>query len=141
MCKNIAIKILPIVLSLIIPINIFSQFNGGSADGYGKGESIYTRLNGESPEIMAPITSEFFLCGKGEATVTLTAGEGGNNVKWYENQFGGDHIHLGETFTTPNLESNIFYWVSTFNSTTSGESNRVRQLITVAIADAGLTRF
>jgi alpha-L-arabinofuranosidase len=73
-----------------------------------------------SPVVLSPPSvNGASRCGPG--TLTLTA-SGGVNYRWYEQLTGGNILHTGTSFTTPNLTTSKTYYVSNYNGTS--ESTR-----------------
>ncbi|RAW01109.1 Ig-like domain-containing protein [Pseudochryseolinea flava] len=70
--------------------------------------------------------------GAGSLTITLAAGPGGNNVRWYDVPTGGTMLYQGSTFTTPTLTASKTYYAVSYNSSLNCES-MVRTPIVVTV--------
>ena len=68
--------------------------------------------------------------GQGSTTVTATAGDGGNQVKWYMPGAASSFLQ-GTSYTTPLLVQNQTYYLTTLNSTTLCESDKSAVPVTV----------
>ncbi|MBW7870553.1 MAG: T9SS type A sorting domain-containing protein [Flavobacteriia bacterium] len=56
------------------------------------------------------------------STATLTANTDGEEVKWYDSEFGTTPLFTGTEFTTPALTSTTSYWAQAFNYGSGGGS-------------------
>ncbi len=56
-----------------------------------------------------PAVTDGFSCGPG--AVNLSAGTATEDIYWFVNQSQTEAFHLGNTYTTPNLNSTATYWV------------------------------
>ena len=57
-------------------------------------------------------------CGAGEVNLSATAGENGNQVRWYDVAEGGEAISTEDNFTTPSINTTTSYYVVSYNSNT-----------------------
>ncbi|NEM98054.1 Ig-like domain-containing protein [Pontibacter burrus] len=93
------------------------------------------------------VNGPFERCGNGTVTLSGTAGANGNTLRWYSAESGGSILREGLTFTTPVLNADTEYYVSTYNTTTRCESDRilvnviVKPLPDVTITPTGPTSF
>ncbi len=95
----------------------------------------------ESPRIPVPVTihpipgipdvHDTSRCGVGSMTLKGTPGINGDVLRWYNAFDALTPLTESDTFSTPLLVGNISYWVSSYNSTTGCESNRVELNIEV----------
>jgi gliding motility-associated-like protein len=95
----------------------------------------------ESPRVAAPVTiypvpgipdiSDTSRCGVGAMTLHGTPGTNGRVLRWYNAMNALTPVNEADTFDTPLLVGNTSYWVSSYNSSTGCESNRVELHIEV----------
>ncbi|MBO6051767.1 MAG: T9SS type A sorting domain-containing protein [Bacteroidales bacterium] len=57
-------------------------------------------------------------CGAGEVNLSATAGENGNQVRWYAAAEGGEALSTENNFTTPSINTTTSYYVASYNSNT-----------------------
>lgn len=72
--------------------------------------SVFVDIETPPPPTAANVTR----CGSGAVTLTAN-GFAGSSISWYAAPTGGLPLHVGNTFTTPNLGSNTDYYVSASN--------------------------
>ena len=53
-----------------------------------------------------------FVCEEGTTNLSVTTSGTGNEVYWYDEQFGGNYLGKGLTFETPFIDETTSYWVS-----------------------------
>jgi large repetitive protein len=70
-------------------------------------------------------------CGEGSVQLTANGAVAGQVYKWYVDPIAGPEISTGAMFTTPSLSSTTAYYVSIFDTSTSGESNRTVATATI----------
>lgn len=72
-----------------------------------------------------PLTTDIQNCGTGSFNLNAVTGNQGTTNRWYDSGSGGSLLAESDWFTTPLLTTPATYWVSSFNSNTGCESNRV----------------
>ncbi|ADR20544.1 hypothetical protein MATR_18330 [Marivirga tractuosa] len=72
----------------------------------------------------APSPNSDSRCGSGIVSLSGTAGSGGNTVRWYNDMSGGVHFRQSLSYS-PSLSANQTFYISTFNTSTGCESDRV----------------
>ncbi len=134
-------------------VNYYLKINGGYAEGVTPGtggtlswtnqtavgnytvEAVgpglcYEQMSGSANVSTNPIPDLPFgtngsRCGSGTVLLTATYGNNGNAVRWYNAATGGALLATGPTFTTPSISSTTNYYISSYNTTTTCESQRV----------------
>ena len=84
-----------------------------------------------------PAVSPATRCGSGPVTLGATPGANGTVINWYAASVGGAPFTTGTSYTTPSLNDDATYYVSTYNPTTTCESARVPVIATVTPATTG----
>jgi gliding motility-associated-like protein len=79
------------------------------------------------PQITKTTTS--FNCGPG--TVAIQAESNLGIVNWYENEFGGNPVAVGITFTTPTIQATTTYYVETVLPLCANRSLRIPIIATI----------
>ncbi len=70
-------------------------------------------------------------CGAGEVSLSATAGENGNQVRWFANEEGGEPIGTENDFTTPSINTTTTYYVASYNSNTQCFGARTAVVATI----------
>ncbi|MCZ8217317.1 MAG: hypothetical protein O9262_13815, partial [Cyclobacteriaceae bacterium] len=95
-------------------------------------ESATTAVNANVnpiPGLPTAVNSE--RCGSGVVVLGAGSGNNGNTVRWYSQSSSGTVLAEGLNYNTPTLQGTTTYHISTFNSSTTCESNRVAVVATV----------
>ena len=78
-----------------------------------------------------PTVTDGSHCGTGTVTLSAIAGNGGNQVRWFATEEGGEAIETENSFTTPILSETTNYYVASYNSAT--QCIGTRQTVTATI--------
>lgn len=96
----------------VYPIKLVAVGCNNAADSMVK--TAYIKVNGP---ISNPIVNDGDACAKNSATLNAS---GTGTIKWYDNQFGGTLLGIGNTFITPTLNASATYYAE--NSVTLAPS-------------------
>lgn len=83
-----------------------------------------------------PTAVNNFNCGPGSVSISATGAGAGEDYIWYDAASGGNVLQTGgDTFHTPVINTTTNYWVSKYNTNTTGcKSNRVEVVATINAA-------
>jgi RHS repeat-associated protein len=76
-------------------------------------------------KLSVPNVLDISRCGFGEIRLNVDPGSGGNTVRWYNSDSPLESYFLQNNTHTPNLNFDKTYYVSSYNTTTNCESDRV----------------
>ena len=93
-----------------------SYYVTATADGCSGGSASATATIHSIPAL--PAVTDGTRCGAGEVNLSATAGENGNQVRWYDVTEGGETISTEDNFTTPSINNTTSYYVASYNSNT-----------------------
>jgi len=62
--------------------------------------------------------SDNSICGPGTVILSASPGTNGNTIRWFNSLSGGTLLHMGTSYTTPNISVSTTYYAETFNTTT-----------------------
>jgi len=95
------------------------------------GTSFASQLITILPSVGPPIVRDTMRCGSGTFTLPAILGANGTTLRWYNDSTTSTILFTGNPFTTPSLSTTRSYFVSSFNTSTSCESYRVRITVTI----------
>jgi RHS repeat-associated protein len=88
-----------------------------------------TVLAGETPT--APWGQSVYFCEEGTVTLTVTQPSNVDEIRWYDEQNGGNQVGTGPTFTTPIINESTTYYVEGVNTTYGCISNFRRAIFAI----------
>jgi hypothetical protein len=85
------------------------------------------------PILTSPIAVGDDRCGTGSVTLSGTPGSNGNSLKWYAASSGGSILATGTSYPTPSISNTTTYYISSYNTSTTCESQTTRTPVTAII--------
>ena len=73
-----------------------------------------------------PVADEINHCGESSVLIDATIGTDGNTNNWYNASSGGVLLASTEDYTTPYLTDSASFWLSSYNTVTTCESERIK---------------
>ena len=106
-----------------------SYYVTATADGCTGASATVTATIHNIPAL--PAVTAGARCGAGEVSLSATAGENGNQVRWFATAEGGEAICTENNFTTPSIDATTSYYVASYNSNTQCIGARQEVLATI----------
>ncbi len=93
-----------------------SYYVTATADGCTGASATATAIIHDIPAL--PTVTGGANCGEGMVSLSATAGENGNQVRWFTTAEEGEAISSENNFTTPSISNTTSYYVASYNSNT-----------------------
>lgn len=93
-----------------------SYYVTATADGCTGASATATAIIHDIPAL--PTVTGRANCGEGMVSLSATAGENGNQVRWFTTAEEGEAISSENNFTTPSISNTTSYYVASYNSNT-----------------------
>ena len=106
-----------------------SYYITATADGCTGASATVTATIHNIPAL--PAVTAGARCGAGEVSLSATAGENGNQVRWFATAEGGEAICTENNFTTPSIDATTSYYVASYNSNTQCIGTRQEVVATI----------